>query len=167
MTSSEIIAIASIAATAITAILSVVAQCWSASASARTARRIAELEIYQPKLCEAMDKFSAAYAKALRSDTVDFVQTVNPDPSRWVSEYQGFIASGYRVMALVPDADIHQSISVLMDTLGKTAFTADPETDATYRSISARLAQYISASEPRAYRQGKSKMRNKPPKAVG
>lgn len=143
MTTAELTAIISVCGTVITAVMGVVVQWRVASVNARSARRIAEIEQYQPRLYDALECFSSAYSRLYRHDTAGYVVEQKPAMDSRISAYRDFLAAGYRVMALVPDADLHSDLSALMDKIGENGFTVYPQTDNAYRSIAERLARHI------------------------
>lgn len=148
MTNSEIITAVSVCGAVLTSTLSVAFQFWTARMNARSAERIAALELYQPRLCDALGDFAEAYSRLDRGDASGYVRDQKPTVDECIAAYRDFLAAGYRLAALVPEDALHRDLRTLMDYLGETGFTAWPQTDALFRSVIALAAPHISASKP-------------------
>lgn len=148
MTNSEIITAVSVCGAVLTSTLSVAFQFWTARMNARSAERIAALELYQPRLCDALADFAAAYSRLDRGDASGYAREQKPTVDECIAAYRDFLAAGYRLSALVPDDAFHRDLRALMDKLGETGFTVWPQTDALFRSVIILAASHISASKP-------------------
>lgn len=97
---------------AVAAISAIVAPVITAVFTLRSQERMKKQELYSPRVYDALAEMSEAYSSLIRKDySGEDMDTVY---MRALEKFSHFTASCYKVMALIPDEDIHGKISKLL-----------------------------------------------------
>lgn len=97
---------------AVAAISAIVAPVITAVFTLRSQERIKKQELYSPRVYDALAEMSEAYSSLIRKDYSG--DDSNAVYARGYERFGHFTASCYKVMALIPDEDIHSKISALL-----------------------------------------------------
>lgn len=132
-------------ASAVTAIAAIVTPNVSSVLKARSEERKARFDQYSPQVYAAIEAFTAAYSRFHRftdytEATPDYQSVLNEES---LDIYKDFSAASYRLISLIPDRDIHESIVELLNDTENSKFVGTYE-DMLLQKIAADLARVLS-----------------------
>lgn len=128
----------------ISTIVAIVAPVITSIWTIKSQEKMKKLEMYSPRVYDALAELSRTYSKLNRGNNAP-----NDDESQMAlymaaqSHYYEFMASCYKVMSLVPGAEIHEHISVLLTDIRQFAYSPNRVHDDQFSQLVSEINEYI------------------------
>ena len=135
----------SLTLTTITAIAAILGPIISTIISIRSNRKLRKMEMYAPRIFQAVQKLSDAYSQFPRKADYEATSDIQRPGlvKKSASAHRALIAAAYELMSLIADDDIHAHVNVLIASLEGHKF-ATSEHDKKYQSLTSAIALNVS-----------------------
>lgn len=127
-------------ASSVTAIIAIIAPAITTVCTIRSQERIKKQELYSPRVYDALAEMSESFASLTRKDYSG--EDGDKVYMCALEKFNCFSTACYKVLALIPDKDIHQKISRLLTD--RQAVYPTPHHDALFIEIMADINAFLS-----------------------
>ena len=137
------LATVSVALSSVTALAAVIVPGICTYFTIRSQMKIKKMELYAPRVYDALAEMSAAYSQLSRNTDPKFGEYKEPDYTEASQKFHHFMSSCYRVMSLVPDEHIGLMITDLLNLITQAGFSSTAFTDPKFYQIMEAISKFI------------------------